>query len=142
MNLRLVLVVAALAVSLGVAESVSAHHSYSMFDSTKQVTFEGEITSVEWTNPHTWIFIKVIDPNGGTPVEWGFETAAGNSVYLRQGWKKSSFPIGAKVKVVGNPLRDGRNGGGLVSLILPDGQVFGGHGCTVQTLTRCNEAKQ
>ena len=122
------------------ARTVSAHHSYSMFDKSKQVSFDGEISSVEWTNPHTWIFIKVLDPSGGPPVQWAFETPAGDSAFLRQGWKKDSFAIGARVHVVGNPLRDGRNGAGLVSLILPDGRTFGDPGCAVQTLTRYNEA--
>jgi hypothetical protein len=132
-----VIVAAVLALAAGTAQT---HHSYSMFDNTRQVSMAGTIVTVEWTNPHSWIFVLVPDAKGGTPVQWGFETAAGNSVYARQGWKKADFPIGAKVMVVGNPLRDGRQGAGLVSMTLPDGRVFGGRGCTVQTLTRCNEA--
>lgn len=131
--------ITAAALGMAIAGTGIAHHSYSMFDNTKEVTFEGTIVLVEWTNPHAWIFVMVNDPNGGPPVQWGFETAAGNSVYARQGWKKSHFPAGAKVTVVGNPLRDGRAGAGLVSMTLPDGKVFGGRGCAVQTLTRCNE---
>src|SRR5687767_4900487 len=43
---------------LGVASSVVvAHHSFAMFDQTKQVTVIGTVTEVQWTNPHVWVFL-------------------------------------------------------------------------------------
>jgi Family of unknown function (DUF6152) len=49
----------AIATVLGVAASlVSAHHSFAMFDQTKQMTVIGKVTDVQWTNPHVWVFLE------------------------------------------------------------------------------------
>jgi len=31
----------------------SAHHSFAMFDATKDVTVQGQVKEFEWTNPHS-----------------------------------------------------------------------------------------
>ena len=33
-------------------ESVSAHHSFAVFDLTTQKSIEGTVKKVDWTNPH------------------------------------------------------------------------------------------
>ena len=48
--------VAGLLVAL--ARLASAHHSFSAeFDSSKQVTLDGEVVMMEWVNPHSWLHI-------------------------------------------------------------------------------------
>ena len=51
---------AAIAVCFG-GSTASAHHSYALFDRCKAVALEGEITSVEWVNPHIVIDLKTPD---------------------------------------------------------------------------------
>ena len=46
-----------LAVAMLLAIPASAHHSFTMFDATKQITLVGTVTSFEWTNPHSYIEI-------------------------------------------------------------------------------------
>ena len=40
----------------------SAHHSFAMFDATKEVTMSGTVKEFEWTNPHSWLRVTVNDP--------------------------------------------------------------------------------
>ena len=47
------------------AATLVAHHSNAaQFDSTKRVTLKGEVTKIEWTNPHAYIYINVKDAAG------------------------------------------------------------------------------
>ena len=47
------------------AVTIVAHHSNAaQFDSTKRVTMKGEVTKVEWTNPHAFIYVNVTDAAG------------------------------------------------------------------------------
>jgi hypothetical protein len=112
-----------LAVSLGfVASSATAHHSAAMFDMSKRVTLQGTVKEFQFTNPHSWLQVLVVDPDGKT-VEWGFETE-GPSTLLRLGIKAKTFKPGDKVTVVASPMRDGRPAGAWISATKADGTVF------------------
>jgi uncharacterized protein DUF6152 len=99
-----------------------AHHSFTMFDSTKMVTLTGTIKEFQWTNPHTFTWIEV--PNQSGVVEtWGIEGMSPN--YLgRRGWTKSTLKPGDKVSIVINPLKDGSKGGTFLRCTLADGTVM------------------
>ena len=103
--------------------SAWAHHSFAMFDQSRQVSLQGTVKDFQWTNPHAWIDLKVPNAQGGEDV-WGVELNSPNNL-KRQGWKSSSLATGDKVTVVINPLRDGKKGGLFVSLTLPDGKTLG-----------------
>ena len=118
---RLVILAAALA-GLGCAAPAFAHHSFAMFDMSKQVTLSGVIKDFQYTNPHSWLIVTVSQPDGKT-VDWSFESE-GPSSLLRLGVKKSSLPVGEKVTVKGMPMRDGRPGASLVSVTKSDGSVI------------------
>ncbi len=111
---------ALLAVSVGGA--AFAHHSGAMFDNSKNVTLQGTVKEFQYTNPHSWLQIMVVGPDG-KQVQWGFE-AEGPSTLLRAGIKAKSFMPGDKVTVVGHPMKDGRPAGGLVSVTKADGTVL------------------
>jgi hypothetical protein len=104
---------------LFVAPAAWAHHSFAMFDQTRQVTINGVVRDFQWTNPHA--FIEVEDSQGRT---WGVELNSPNNL-VRQGWKRTLLAPGDKVTVVINPLRDGRPGGLFNAVTLPDGRVLG-----------------
>ena len=96
-----------------------AHHSFAMFDQSKQVSVAGTVRDFQWTNPHA--FIEVEDAQGKL---WGIELNSPNNL-VRQGWKRTILKAGDKISVTLNPLRDGRPGGLFNAVTLPDGHVLG-----------------
>lgn len=109
--------------ALTVTTTASAHHSFAMFDSKKQITLSGVVKDFEWTNPHVFVQLLVKDDRGQV-TEWSIEGASPNMLY-RSGWSNKSFKAGDRVTIVINPLRDGTNGGYFVFSRLPDGRALG-----------------
>ena len=113
-----------LALALIAASSTAlAHHSFAVFDRTKKVTLSGTVKDFQWTNPHTWIQVVIVDDRGN-PIEWGIECGSPNMM-VRTGWKKTTLKAGDRVTAIVNPLLDGRPNGSLVAITLPDGTVLG-----------------
>jgi len=103
-----------------------AHHSFAMYDTVKTVTFKGTVKTVEWTNPHVWISIDVID--AGAPMTYSFECGA-VAVLKRGGWTTGLIKPNDSVTIVSHPYKDGRAGGSVDHLILSDGrQLAAGDG--------------
>lgn len=109
-----------LAALLGVlcaALPATAHHSTAMFDFTRTIEVKGTIKSFQWTNPHTWTVVTVGN------AEYSLEGMSPN--YLsRNGWSKRTLNAGDKVTLKVHPLKDGRKGGFMVSVTLPDGKLL------------------
>ena len=103
---------------------VMAHHSFTMFDQTKPVTLSGTVTVFEWTNPHAYIEIDVPEEKGGAVKHWSVELGS-PSILMQGGWKFKDLKHGDKVTVRISPLRDGRPGGLLIQVTLPDGRTLG-----------------
>jgi len=87
--------------------TLSAHHSFGVaFDATKTVSLTGVISKIEWTNPHTHVYIDVKDASGKI-VNWKLEGYPPN-VLERTGWKKDvTIKVGDTITVFGWPSRDG-----------------------------------
>jgi Family of unknown function (DUF6152) len=97
-----------------------AHHSFAAeFDVNRPIRLEGVVSSMEFSNPHTWLHITVTTDTGEVQ-EWKVEGGAPNAL-IRRGWNRDSLPAGTQVEVVGYRSRDGehRASGGAVTL--PDG---------------------
>jgi Family of unknown function (DUF6152) len=99
-----------------------AHHSFAMFDQSKQIPLKGTVHDFQWTNPHAYIDIDVPNAQGGV-VLWNVELNSPNNLE-RQGWHIHTLLAGDKVTVVINPLRDGRKGGLGLTVTLPNGKVL------------------
>ena len=108
------------AVVLSISGAALAHHSFAMFDRDAQVSLVGTVHEFQWTNPHSWIEVDVVDEKGEVH-KWSVEMNSPNNLQ-RQGWRSSTLKPGDKVTVVINPLRDGTKGGLFVSAKLPDGK--------------------
>jgi hypothetical protein len=100
-----------------------AHHSFAMFDLGKDFTVEAVVKEIQFTNPHVWLQIMVADDKG-VPVEWSIESGA-PGMMLRNGWKPSTLKPGDKVTLTMHPLKNGKPGGSLVSVKVPDGRTLG-----------------
>ena len=99
-----------------------AHHSFAMFDNSKTLEMKGVVKDLQWTNPHVWLDLIVIDDRGNQAV-WGFEGQPTNAM-MRHGWKRDSVKPGDKVTVSVHPLKDGTHGGSLLGVTLDDGTVL------------------
>ncbi len=101
---------------------VFAHHSFAMFELTKDVTYIGTVIEYRWENPHTHIIMKVpagaADP--ATVGTWDMEGGSTN-IMARQGWNKSTYKPGDAVTIVAHPMKDGSKGASLFYAIKPDG---------------------
>ncbi|HEX3838838.1 MAG TPA: DUF6152 family protein [Steroidobacteraceae bacterium] len=101
----------------------AAHHSFAMFDQSKNLPLKGTVHDFQWTNPHAFIDIDVPNATGSLDL-WKVELNSPNNL-KRQGWKSKQMKPGDKVVVVINPLRDGSKGGLFVAVTLPDGKILG-----------------
>jgi hypothetical protein len=105
---------------------VVAHHSFTMFDQAAPITITGVVSSVEWTNPHVYIELDLVEPVKGAK-HWSIELGS-PSILQRGGWKFNSVKRGDKVTAVVSPLKNGEPGSLLTRITLPDGRVLGNGG--------------
>ena len=101
-----------------------AHHSFAMFDKTKEITLKDAVVKDwQWTSPHTWLYVVV--PNGtGNPDKYSIE--GGNpGLMRREGFEKGSMSPGDKITIYMAPLRSGLKGGSLNAVTLANGKMLG-----------------
>lgn len=100
-----------------------AHHSAVAYDRTHMITIEGEVTEIQWVNPHTWINMRVLGADGEMQ-EWALE---GESVgqYVRMGWTKDTLAVGQRIKANVWQLKDGSYGAQLGYVETEDGTILG-----------------
>jgi len=118
----LILAVLTLSIIIWTAVSVSAHHSFAMFNMNEEKTITGTVKQVEWTNPHIWIWIDVPNDKGGVDL-YSFEGMSPNFLE-RRNWTRTTLKVGDKITVTFRPLRDGKNGGMFVNGKMPGGTVL------------------
>src|SRR5262245_31561857 len=121
MNSRTRVLAIAVAAFLLAGVTLVAHHSNAaQFDATKRVTLKGEVTKVEWTNPHAYIYVNVKDASGKT-VNWSLEGFPPNTL-LRTGWSQKDLKQGDPISFEGCVARDGSSIMLAREVTLADGQ--------------------
>jgi hypothetical protein len=122
-----------------VTTSLSAHHSFAMYDQTTTKTMTGKLTRFVPGGNHAQLIFEVLDAEGkttldknGKPVQWGVETG-GAAAIARQGVTVASFPPGTVFTVTLYPLRDGRNFGAVAGPVIKCGTAVPKGGCTKDT---------
>lgn len=119
-------IAALVAAALLTAVPAYAHHSFAAeFDGSKPTRLVGKITRVEWTNPHSYFYVDVVDGKGKS-TNWGCE-GAGPGALSRRGWKKGDLKIGDTIVVDGYRAKDGSHLIDARRVTFPDGRsVYGG----------------
>jgi hypothetical protein len=104
---------------------IREHHSFAaQYDRNKPITLNGNVTKLEWMNPHIYFYMDVKDASGAV-VKWSVEGGAPNTLY-RAGWRRDSLKVGDVVTVEGFLARDGSKLANMSTVQLADGRrIFG-----------------
>ena len=110
---------------VGAGAPSSAHHSFAAaYDMQKSITVQGAIVQVRLTNPHSWFFLDVKEPDGKL-TRWAFEAGTPSGM-IRGGYKASELSPGTIVTIRGFAARDSsKNVGMLQQLTTADGKTYG-----------------
>lgn len=119
MRMKLGILVAG--IGLAFAGPVAAHHSWTAeYDAKKPITVKGVVTKVEWTNPHTHIYVDAKDDKGQV-TNWNFEMAS-TLALERGGWTRKALPVGTQVTIGGYGGRSVTERAIASSIVLADGR--------------------
>jgi hypothetical protein len=108
---------AACVVLLLTSAPAPAHHSFAAeFDANKPLKMTGNVTKIEWLNPHAWFYMDV-KGDDGKMTNWGFELGSPNGL-MRSGWSRNSLKPGDSVTVEASRAKDGSNIGNARTVTL------------------------
>ena len=93
---------ALLAIGLYSAAAPAHHHRINFLATT--IAFHGEITRLEWQNPHVYFYVDAEGDNG-EKVRWEIETGSTPGL-TRRGMTPETLRVGERLTVRGNPDRD------------------------------------
>jgi hypothetical protein len=83
----------------------SAHHSQSMFDTSKELVIEGTVSRFDWVNPHMYIVVATKGPDGQPALVEG--EGVGITQALVDGLNRDALKPGTPVVMRVNPNRGG-----------------------------------
>jgi hypothetical protein len=101
---RRLAVAAATLVALAASTCALAHHGFGLFDRTKPVEIKGVIKGIDFVNPHSYLHLDVVDPDGKL-IAMRCEMRAA-TLLRRSGWSQEMFVVGAQATVFGYGHRD------------------------------------
>ena len=106
----------------------AAHHSLTAeFLPESTITIKGVMTSIEWINPHIYIYFDVVDKDGKTS-QYAVETYPPNHMRSRYGLTKqvlgADFDKKQTLVVEVNPAKNGKPLGWLTKITYPDGHFI------------------
>jgi len=81
------------------------------------VKLTGNVTRVDWQNPHAYFYIDVKDEKTGQTANWGLEMGSPNGL-MRQGWTRNTLKVGDVVTVEGSQAKDGSHVGNARIVVL------------------------
>jgi hypothetical protein len=102
-------------------QPLTAHHSFAAeYDSQTPITLSGAVSKIEWTNPHTYLYVDVKDSSGNV-VTWSFEGYPPNTL-KRTGVPRDLLKIGDIITITGWKARFTANRAAGREITLPDGR--------------------
>lgn len=101
------------AAGLLLALPLLAHHSITAeFDTSKSFTVKGNITKIEWVNPHAYVYLDAKDDKG-VLAHYSFETGPPGNL-RRSGVLRTMFAVGDAMTIDAYAAKDGSKNLGLV----------------------------
>ncbi len=82
-----------------------AHHSQSMFDTSKEILVEGKVARFDWVNPHMYLVVETTGPDGKPALVEG--EGVGITQALVDGLNRDALKPGTPVVMRANPNRGG-----------------------------------
>jgi hypothetical protein len=108
------------------APPARAHHSFpAEYDAEKKISLTGQVTKVEWTNPHIFFYMDAKDEKTGAVVNWALEMGSPNSL-MRLGWKRDSLKVGDVVTVDGSLAKNGTRLANATTVTVNGKRLFAG----------------
>src|SRR5579863_6073028 len=102
-----------------------AHHSFAAeYDPNKIVNLTGTVKKVEWTNPHSRMYLEVKDAKGAVTL-WNFEFGSPNHLF-RAGWTRNTVKEGDQITIEGFAAKDGSHLAQTRQVTLADGKKVPG----------------
>ena len=101
-----------------------AHHNMSaLFDFNDVVTRTGDLSELDWRNPHIYVYVDV--DNAGASETWAFEGPP-PGFFRNRNVDKATFEsfLGQSVTVEASRARDGSTSGLIRQVTLTDGTVI------------------
>lgn len=93
---------------LALVAPTDAHHSINFhFNPDTNISIEGVVKEFKYQNPHSELFIDVLDENG-VSTTWRTEMTA-SSTLNQQGWTAEHFLPGQEIKITGYEARRDQN---------------------------------
>jgi hypothetical protein len=136
----------AITIALGAFAAVAgttarAHHSFAMYDQTKQETYTGKLIRFIPGANHAQLLFELVDEHGkpslgadNKPITWGVELGPAATI-AKQGVTVESFALGTIITVTLNPLRNSKTFGALANgaSVIKCGTEMPAGGCTAET---------
>jgi uncharacterized protein DUF6152 len=111
----------------GLTLPATAHHSVTAEFEDSTTTVKGVMTSVEWINPHIYIYFDVVDKDG-KKIQYAVETFPPNHMRTRYGLTRQLLNADMAKKetliVEVQPAKNGKPLGWLKQLTYPDGHFI------------------
>ena len=105
-----------------VGAAAMAHHAVaSVYDLNTEVVLEGQLTKLNFRNPHSNLLLAVANDDG-TTTEWVLTTAS-TQVLTRAGVDRSSIQPGETLRITILPARNGNPAGFIRRLELGDRDI-------------------
>src|SRR6187401_1293265 len=114
-------VLLALAATALLEGPASAHHSQAMFDTTREVLFEGTVVRFDWKNPHMYLIVETKGPDGKPVLVEGEGLAITQA--LVDGLRREALMPGTPVVMRANPGSGAGKQVRILDVTTQDGEI-------------------
>ena len=109
-----------------VCHGAYAHHGFGSFDVTAEVEITGTVTELAFVNPHSWVYLDVVQQDGQV-VPYRCEMRSATTL-RRSGWSPDMFPLGEEVTITGAADRNDAQACYVSTVITADGSSIDRYG--------------